>query len=366
MSNRTPFYDRHLKLGGKIIDFFGWELPVQYSSISQEHLAVRNQSGMFDISHMGQVLVWGEESLDFLNFLLTNDISKIQAGQAIYAHMLNEKGTVIDDLFVYRLTDDRFLVIINASRRDVDMKWMEKQSRSFSVSLMEAPYAAAFALQGPQAVALGGRLNPDILSLNRNQIGEFTIGDSTLHVARTGYTGEDGLEFFGPAGHLLPLWDQIFERGAEFGLLPCGLGARDTLRTEVGYPLYGHELDEQHTPLEANLEWVIKWNKGDFIGREALERQKTKGLSQKLYGFRVDEGGVARAGATIWYNGANVGTVASGTFGPSLGYAIGTAFLPAEIPLESASLIIRQGSREFKAQTTKMPFYKKPVAVIPE
>lgn len=359
MTQRTPFYERHLQLGGKIVDFFGWELPVQYSTITLEHNAVRQKVGIFDISHMGQLLIWGEGAYDFLQHTITNDMKKAEIGKGIYAHLLNDKGGVIDDIFVYRLDEDQYLMIINASRREADSAWLLHQSKKFDVTILEAPFAAGFALQGPNAAALARKLNQDIPSLPRFGISEFKIGDVSAHVARTGYTGEDGFEFFAPAGHLMMIWDQIFSIGAEFGLLPCGLGARDTLRTEVSYPLYGHELDEDHTPLEAGLSWVVKLDKGAFIGRDALLKQKSEGLKTILRGFKVEAGGVARNGGVVSVDGKDVSTVASGTFAPTLGFAIGMAYMPASVPAEGAKITIRQGTRELQAVTTKMPFFKK-------
>lgn len=360
--NRTPFFEKHVALGGKIVDFYGWELPVQYSTITLEHNAVRENAGIFDISHMGQVFVWGPGATDYLQHLVTNDLRKATIGKGIYAHLLNEKGGVIDDIFVYRFEDEKYLVIVNASRRETDLAWMEKNKKDFDVDVMEAPYAAAFALQGPKAISIAAKLNPEIASLPRFGIAEFEIGDVSAHVARTGYTGEDGVEFFAPAGHLLIVWDMVMKAGADVGLLPCGLGARDTLRTEAAYPLYGHELDENHTSLEAGLDWVVKLDKGEFIGRAALLKQKAAGLPTKLVGFKVEAGGVARNGGTILINGKESGTVASGTFSPTLSYPIGMAYFPAGTS-EGMKFTIKQGPRELQAVTVPMPFFKKKIAV---
>ena len=360
---KTPFYEQHIALGGKVVDFFGWELPVQYSTITLEHNAVRNAAGLFDISHMGQVFVWGSGAFDFLQYLTTNDLHRATIGKGIYAHLLNEKGGVIDDIFIYRIEDDKFLVIVNASRRETDLKWMEQHKAQFDVDIMEAPFAAAFALQGPLTPKIVAKLNPQIADLPRFGIGEFSIADLDVLVARTGYTGEDGFEFFAPAGHLLVIWEQVLKAGKNFGLLPCGLGARDTLRTEVAYPLYGHELDEEHTSLEAGLGWVVKLDKGNFIGRDALAKQKAAGLPNKLIGFKVESGGVARPGGVLFHQGKEVGVVASGTFSPTLNHAIGMAYLPADIANEGAALTIKQGTRDIQAVVVKLPFYKKPIPV---
>ncbi len=357
--NRTPFYEKHVALGGKIVDFFGWELPVQYSTITLEHNAVRTQAGLFDISHMGQLFVWGGGAFDFLQHVITNDLHKADIGKGIYAHLLNEQGGVIDDIFVYRLEDDKYLLIVNASRRDEDLKWLTEQSKPFEVEIMEAPYAAALALQGPKAVEIASRINPDIASLPRFGIAEFEMGDVSALVGRTGYTGDDGVEFFSPACHMLIIWDHLMKVGREKGLMPCGLGARDTLRTEVAYPLYGHELDLDHTPYEAGLSWVIKLDKGNFIGRDALVKRKAAGFTHQLVGFQVESGGVARPGGVLVHDGKEIGAVASGTFGPTVNKAIGMAYVPVNLTKEGTELQIRQGTRELRATVSKMPFYKK-------
>lgn len=359
MNQRTPFYQHHVDLGAKMVDFAGWDMPIQYTTITQEHTAVRTKAGLFDISHMGQVFAWGTGAEAYLQNLVSNDVRNATLGKGVYAHLLNEKGGVIDDIFVYRVEPEKFLVIINASRRETDVAWMKKHTAGFDVTLTEAPYAAGLALQGPSSVDMIGKLSEEAARLPRFGIGDFEIGDVSSLIARTGYTGEDGFEFFAPAGHLLQIWEMLFKVGPSFGLVPAGLGARDTLRTEVAYPLYGHELDENHTPFEAGLDWVVKLDKGNFIGRDALQKQKSAGLKTKLYGFKVESGGVARPGGEIVQNGKTVGTVASGTFAPTLGVAIGMAYLPANIDTEGAKIMIRQGTRELGAVTTKMPFYKK-------
>lgn len=362
MSNRTPFYDRHVRMGGKIVDFHGWELPVQFTTITQEHLAVRERAGLFDISHMGQVFVRGPDAEAFLQNLVTNDVRRATLGKGIYAHLLNEKGGVIDDIFIYRVEDQKFLVIVNASRRAEDLAWMQSHVGPMNVAVVEATVGAALALQGPASSAIVEKLAPAIAKLPRFGIGEFSIGNTKALVARTGYTGEDGFEFFAPAAHLLGIFDELFAIGAPLGLVPCGLGARDTLRTEVAYPLYGNELDEDHTPLEAGLAWVVRFDKGDFIGRAALEKQKAAGFKQKLAGFRVETGGIARHGATIVADGHDAGVVTSGTYSPSLSMAIGLAYMAPDMAAPGQIFKIRQGTREMSAVAVKLPFYSKPVA----
>lgn len=362
MTQRTPFYQHHVDLGGKIVDFAGWDMPIQYTTITQEHNAVRNAAGLFDISHMGQVFVWGPEAESYLQFLVSNDVRKATLGKGVYAHLLNEKGGVIDDIFVYRVEYDKFLVIVNASRKDVDMAWMQKYIAGFDATMTEAPYAAGLALQGPSSVDMIAKLSPNAAQLPRFGIGDFQIGDVSSLIARTGYTGEDGFEFFAPGGHMLQIWDLLFKAGAGRGFMPAGLGARDTLRTEAAYPLYGHELDENHTPFEAGLSWVVKLDKDKFIGKDALVKQKAAGIKTKLRGFKVTAGGVARPGGTILLNGKEAGTVASGTFAPTLNVAIGMAYLPADVA-DGAPLVIMQGTRELSGSIVKLPFYSKQIVI---
>lgn len=361
MANRTPFYQKHVDLGGKVVDFAGWDMPVQYSTITNEHNAVRSGVGIFDISHMGQVVVFGNDALLYLQNLTTNDVAKLSTGKGQYSHFLTPKGTVVDDIYVFQIEDQKYLVIVNASRREPILQWMTQHAGGFHVQILEAPQAAGLAVQGPKSPDLMDKLNSHIPSLRRNEIDNFDIGDVSSLVSRTGYTGEDGFELFAPAGHLLIIWDLLFRIGREAGLTPCGLGARDTLRTEAAYPLYGHELDDRHTPLEAGLSWVVKFDKGDFVGRDALLKQKNEGLKKKLFGFKVESGGVARPGGKIWQNGRPQEDVASGTFSPTLGIPIGMSYLSAETPEEGAPLKIRQGARELKGETVKLPFYKRPV-----
>ncbi|MCB4756891.1 MAG: glycine cleavage system aminomethyltransferase GcvT [Elusimicrobia bacterium] len=357
--NRTPFFEKHLALGGKMVDFFGWELPVQYSSIAAEHAAVRTHAGLFDISHMGQVFAEGPDAESYLQKLVTSDIRKAGVSQGIYGHFLNERGGVIDDLFVFRLEPQKFLLIVNASRKEADLAWMKSHLPPQNVQMNEALQSAGLALQGPLAQNLMEKLCPPAAALGHHRIGRFEIGDKVVFVSRTGYTGEDGFELFAPAGNLLIIWDLLMQTGKGLGLQPCGLGARDTLRTEAAYPLYGHELDEEHTPLEAGLGWVVHFDKGDFLGRDALLKQKSSGIKRKLTGFKIQSGGVARPGGIILYSGNEISAVTSGTFSPTLGQSIGMSFLPVPLAKEGNELTILMGTREMPAVTCQLPFYKR-------
>lgn len=343
-----------------MVDFSGWEMPIQYTSITEEHNAVRNAAGIFDISHMGQVYVTGPDAKTFLQYILTNDLDKANAGEGIYSHILNDSGGVVDDIFVYCLEENRYLVIDNASRRDEDLQWIAEHKENLNVKINEDLQAAGLAIQGPESISLFNSLLDEPIQLERFEIAKLEVKNRFPLVSRTGYTGEDGLEIFGHPEDLVQIWDWLFEAGKELGLKPCGLGARDTLRTEVAYPLYGHELDKDHTPFEAGFGWVVKLDKGKFIGRDALIKKKSEGFKTRLLGFKVEGGGIARPGAKIIKDGVEAGVVTSGTFSPTLGYPIGMAYLPAVTPAEGTRLKILQGARELTAKTVKMPFYVKP------
>jgi len=329
-------------------------MPVQYTSISEEHLAVRHAAGVFDISHMGEVTVSGPGALAFLNRTLTNDIRKLAPGQGQYTLMCNERGGVIDDLYAYRLAPDAFFLIINASRIDVDVAWLQAQAAKFSggqVNLTDASHHyAAMAVQGPKVRSFIDQCIPgpsdavasvaSVSGLKKNDLAGFSFGKCNLLVACTGYTGEDGFEILGPEPAAFEIWERLLAVGAPAGIKPCGLGARDTLRTEVCYPLYGHELDEHTTPIEAGVGFFVALDKGDFNGRAVLAVQKagprlenaaaqTGGVTKKLIAFKMSgKSAPPRPHYPIWINGASVGIVTSGTQSPSLNIGIGLGYVP--------------------------------------
>ena len=341
-----------------MVDFSGWELPIQYSTITLEHNAVRNQAGLFDISHMGQVFVWGEQAENYLQYICSNDVRKAILGKGIYAHLLNEKGGVIDDIYIFRLEEKKFFVVVNAGTKEKDLAWMEKQKENFDCTLMEAPQAAGLALQGPHAATIIEKLASNTLLLEKNEIGEFNMADVSILVSRTGYTGEDGFELFAPAGHLLIIWDHIFNAGRDEGLVPCGLGARDTLRTEVGYPLYGHELDENHTPLEAGLGWVVNLIKIHLLAeRLCLSKSPTDSKPNCLV-LKWNPAVWPRPGGKIFQDSKEIGVIASGTFSPHWGVPLEPRFAGGH-SCRRRAIKIQQGTREMQAKTVKMPFYKR-------
>jgi len=376
---RTPLYAAHQKLGGRLIEFGGWEMPVQYTSITDEHLAVRKAAGLFDISHMGEVFVSGAGGGGFLNRTLTNDLGKLAVGQGQYTLMCNERGGVIDDLYAYRLAVQEYLLIINASRIEADVNWLERQLATFSqrnqVKLENASEATgAVAVQGPRVAefinqcfpgaSTGGTPLAQASDLKKNQIASFHRGGDTIWVSRTGYTGEDGFEVVAP-GHLIEaVWDQILAAGKPYGLRPAGLGARDTLRTEVCYPLYGHELDEHTTPIEAGLGVFVALDKSEFVGRSVLAEQKTKGTLKKLVAFKMaDRSAPPRPRYPIWSTGpaaARIGEVVSGTQSPTLGIGIGLAYVPPEFAKPHTALEVEIRGKRAAAVVVLKPFYRKP------
>jgi len=376
---RTPLYAAHQRLGGKLIEFGGWEMPVQYTSITDEHLAVRKAAGLFDISHMGEALISGAGAEAFLNQTLTNDLRKLATGQGQYTLMCNEHGGVIDDLYAYRLTPNEYLLIINASRIDDDVAWLEKQLAAFprrsEVKFQNTSDATgAVAVQGPRVVdfihsfcpgqSAAGTSVARVTDLKKNQVGSFNLAGQPIWISRTGYTGEDGFEIVAPGRCIEAIWDQLLAAGQPYGLKPAGLGARDTLRTEVCYPLYGHELDENTTPIEAGVGFFVALDKGDFIGRAVLAEQKAKGTTKKLVAFKMtDRSAPPRPHYPIWSTGpgaAKVGDVVSGTQSPSLGIGIGMGYVPPQFAKVNTPIEIEIRGKRTPAVLVAKPIYRKP------
>jgi len=373
MLKRTSLYAAHQKLGGKLIEFGGWEMPVQYTSITDEHLAVRNAAGIFDISHMGEVTVSGAGAAEFLNRTLTNDIRKLTPGLGQYTLMCNERGGVVDDLYAYQLSEGIYFLVINASRVPDDVAWLQAQAAKFTGELKVTDAShnyAAIAVQGPRvaefinAVIPGASLSAKrvnaVTDLKKNEIGGFHFEQCSVLVSRTGYTGEDGFEIVGSDAAIQHVWDKVLELGKPFGVKPAGLGARDTLRTEACYPLYGHELDENTTPIEAGVGFFVALDKGEFNGRAVLAEQKANGTKKKLVAFKMtDKSAPPRPHYPIWVNGAAVGEVVSGTQSPSLNLGIGMGFVPPEFAVPDTKIEIEIRGKRFAAVVVKKPIYKK-------
>jgi aminomethyltransferase len=372
---RTPLFEAHQRIGGKLIEFGGWEMPVQYSSIVDEHLCVRRSSGIFDICHMGEVFVDGPASASFLNATLGNDIRKLSIGQGQYTHLCNERGGTVDDLYAYRLAQESYLLIINASRIEPDVAWLRARLSAFptaaDVHLDDASArTGAVAIQGPRVVEFIDQVFPGastegtaavrVTDLRKNELGAWDFGGERVWVARTGYSGEDGFEVVAPGPVMQSLWTQCLAVGHVGCLQPCGLGARDTLRTEVCYPLYGHELDENTSPIEAGLGVFIAFDKGDFVGREALLRQKTEGVRRKCIAFRMTgKSAPPRPGYPIHGGGRPLGTVVSGTQSPSLNVGIGLGYVPPEFAAPGTTVEIEIRGRLYPAEVVRKPIFRK-------
>ncbi|RAL22705.1 glycine cleavage system aminomethyltransferase GcvT [Thermoflavimicrobium daqui] len=361
---RTPLFPVYQKYGAKTIDFGGWELPVQFTSILDEHQAVRTKAGLFDVSHMGEVLLKGEGAIDSLQYLMTNDIRRLSINQAMYTAMCYPDGGTIDDLLIYKLAEDEYLLVINASNINKDVKWIEEHVNSKTTVKNISSEVALLALQGPLAEAVLQKLT----SVNLSEIGFFhflpkvDISGIEVLVSRTGYTGEDGFELYLDAKDAESLWDKILEAGKEEGVLPCGLGARDTLRFEAKLPLYGQELSADISPLEAGIGFAVKVNKeNDFIGKEALKEQKEKGLSRKLVGIEMVGRGIPRHGYAVYAidKAEPIGFVTSGTHSPTLKKNLGFALIQAEYASVGTPVAVEIRNKRVEAVTVKTPFYKR-------
>jgi aminomethyltransferase len=364
--NRTPLDAEHRALGARMVPFAGFEMPIQYTGIIDEHRAVRSTAGMFDVSHMGEVMVEGPSALDFVQRLVTNDASKLVDGRAMYTVMCRPDGGIVDDLLVYRLGPERFMLVINASNVEKDLDWMH-QSAVGGASIEDvSDQTALIALQGPQSFAIfEAAFGVDVADLKFYHFRqEERVGSARdVIVSHTGYTGEKGLELYCKNEDAAALWMSLMEAGRSYGLLPCGLGARDTLRIESGYCLYGNDITDDTNPLEAGLGWLVKFDKGDFVGREALLEVKEKGPARKLIGFVVEERGIPRSGYPVEDDSGNeVGIVTSGTQSPILGKGVGLGYVNRQDHLTSPGAQIRIVARGkgMLAQVARPPFHKEP------
>lgn len=372
MLKRTALFGRHEGMGARLVEFGGWEMPVQYTGIVDEHHAVRRAAGIFDISHMGEVFVSGPGAAGFLNRLLTNDIRKLSPGRAQYSLLCADHGGVVDDLYVYCLAAERFLVVVNASRIEEDTAWMraqlEKDPEREGVVFDDASGRfSAVAVQGPAAAGfidacLPGPMERKASTLGKNEVAPGEWGGEEIFVGRTGYTGEDGFEILMPNGLAVEVWDRCLEAGKPHGLKPAGLGARDTLRTEACYPLYGHELDLETTPIEAGLGFFVSLDKGPFQGRERLAAQKSGGVAKRCVAFKMTgKSAPPRPGYPILDPAGNrIGSVASGTQSPTLGIGIGLGYVPPEFAKPGQPLQIEIRGRAAEAVVAQKPFYKRP------
>ncbi|MEL1134208.1 glycine cleavage system aminomethyltransferase GcvT [Desulfitobacterium sp. THU1] len=359
---RTPLYEEHQRLGAKLIDFGGWEMPVQYAGVIEEHKAVRNQAGLFDVSHMGEVEVKGQDALAFIQYILTNDLSHLKDGQIQYSPMCYPDGGIVDDLLVYRMREGHYLIVVNASNTDKDFAWMQEQTKNFAVKLENRSQEyAQLALQGPQAERILQKLTDlDLQEIKYYWFKQGEVDGVPCLVSRTGYTGEDGFEIYLSPEQAPQMWRRILEAGSEVGVQPIGLGARDTLRFEARLPLYGNELGPDITPLEAGLGFFVKLAKEDFIGREVLLAQKEKGVPRKLVGLEMIERGIARSHYPLQREGKEIGFITSGSFSPTLNKNIALGLIPAEYAQLGETLDVMIRGKAVKAQIVPSQFYKRP------
>jgi aminomethyltransferase len=358
---KTPLYDEHVRLGAKMIPFGDWIMPVHYSSILEEHQAVRNNVGVFDISHMGQLIAKGPAAGVWLNEMLTNNTQKLEVGTGQYTFLLNDSGGIIDDLIVYRTAPEEFLLVVNAARIDEDFAWLDRhRPNNVSLSNRSADYGG-LAIQGPRVVDLFQViLGEDVDLPPRNAIIDLVRNGNKLLIARTGYTGEDGVEVFFPAKDAAIVWNEVLDQGKAFGIRPCGLGARDTLRLEMCYPLNGSDLSPEHNPIEAGLGFFVDLKKTRFIGREELARAKEHGTISRLVPFRMKgKGPPPRPHYSVWRDGEQIGEVTSGTLSPSLNEGIGMAYIAAPHARVDTVIEIEIRGQRFPATIEKKPLYKK-------
>ena len=361
---RTPLHDVHRDLGARLVPFAGYEMPVQYTSIIEEHRTVRSSVGLFDLSHMGELEVAGEEAVAFLRHALVSDPGALEIGQAQYSMACDSDGGIIDDLIVYRRESERYLVVCNASNRAAVVEQLTSllARGDFGASLDDrSDRTALLAPQGPNAASLVGELTDiDLASIGNYRSAPGVVAGVECLVARTGYTGEDGFELFCDARRARGLWEALVTAGERHGARPCGLGARDTLRLEAGMPLYGNELGRDTNPFEVNLGRVVKLEKGEFVGRAALQAVQRSGPARKLIGLRMVENAIPRAGYEVRSGGAGVGHVTSGTLSPTLGTKIAMALVPAELAGVGNSFEVVVRERPYRSEQVKLPFYKRP------
>ncbi len=359
MPRQTPLNAAHKKLNGRLVDFAGWEMPVQYAGVIAEHEAVRTAAGIFDVSHMGEIEFRGKGALETANALITNDLAKATDGQAVYAGLLNQQGGFVDDIVAYRFSPEHIFICVNASNADKDFAWMSEHARGVKPVNRSNDWAQ-MAIQGPKAFGIVQRLaNKPLEGVGTYRFTTGQVAGLECIISRTGYTGEDGFELYCSPNDAEKLWWALLEAGKGDGLVPAGLGARDSLRTEMKYALYGNDIDDTHTPLEAGLGWIVKMDKGVFIGRDVLEKQKAEGLKRKLVGFELTEAGVPRSHYPILKDGQKVGEVTSGTMGPSVRKAIGIGYVPTALAAEGSTFHVEIRGRPVAARVVKTPFYKR-------
>jgi aminomethyltransferase len=359
---RTPLYARHCELKARMVPFGGWEMPVEYSGITAEHMAVRTRAGVFDVSHMGEIEIAGRNALAAVQRISSNDASRLQVGQAQYSALTTFEGTFVDDMLVYRVAPNHFMLVVNASNEEKDYAWIAAQMQDVgeAAAVDSSSRYALIAVQGPAALDVVQPLcTVDLSGIKYYWFTHGEVASARALISRTGYTGEDGFEIFVPPGMADRLWQAILQSGRSADVIPCGLGARDTLRLEAAMRLYGNDLDETTTPLEADLSWIVGWKKEYFIGHERLREQKERGISRKLVGFEMMDRGIARHGYQVLRGDQPVGVVSSGTQTPFLRKAIGMAYVPMDLTAPGSEITIDIRGRTSRATVVPLPFYKR-------
>jgi aminomethyltransferase len=359
---KTPLNDRHRASGAKMVPFGGWDMPVEYSGIVHEHLAVRTRAGLFDVSHMGEIEIAGKDALAAVQRISSNDASKLQVGQAQYSGLLTPQGTFVDDLLVYRLAPEHFMLVVNAGNIEKDYAWIVEHIKPAgdAVAVNASARYALLAVQGPEAVGIVQSLTGvELAGMKYYWFAHGEVANVRATISRTGYTGEDGFEIFVPPQSADRVWQAIVEAGRSIELIPCGLGARDTLRLEAGMRLHGNDIDDTTTAVEADLNWIVGWKKDDFIGATVLREQKANGVRRKLVGFEMIDRGIARHGYDAYAGGAKAGLVTSGTQTPFLKKAIGMAYLPIAHTAIDTEFDVDIRGRRTRARVVPMPFYKR-------
>lgn len=358
---RTPLYATHRELGAKMVDFAGWDMPVQYSGIIDEHNAVRTSVGLFDVSHMGEIEIDGPEAARLTDLVTTNAVSKLAIGQVHYSGLLYEHGGFVDDILVHKVAEDHYFLCVNSSNQDKDYEHIKALNRFDADVEFASPRYAQIAVQGPNALKTLQRLTEtELEEMHYYWFVDGTVSHVPARIARTGYTGEDGFEIYIPPEEARRIWDELMRAGSEFAIRPCGLGARNTLRLEAKMALYGHEIHASINPYEAGLGWIVKLDKGDFVGRDALVKQKAAGVSRKLAGFEMRGRGIGRDGYEVLLDGAPAGWVTSGGPSPTLNRNIGLCYLPAERAKVGQSIQVVVRNQPVDAITVETPFYKRP------
>lgn len=356
---KTALNETMRKAGGKMVDFHGWELPIQFEGILKEHAAVRNSAGIFDVSHMGQIFVTGPDSFKLLQKINANDLRKATVGKGVYSHVLNENGGLVDDIIAFCLALNRYLVIVNATTTEKDFNWFKSKAAKMNVVVENKSDAYSMvAVQGPNVPKMMEILAPEAVKLPRFGIVEKKLFGADCFVSRTGYTGEDGFEITAPHAVINDIWNKVMELGKPYGIVPCGLGARDTLRLEAGYLLYGQDVDDVHTTYEANYGWVVCLDKGEFTARDILVKQKAEGVKRKLTGVALNSNGVPRPGCKVFSNGQELGILASATYSPTLKKGIGVGYLSDPTLKAGDALEVEIHSKRVPAQVHKVPFHK--------